>query len=109
MDYLQLSTPNIQLYNLKFKKLTDSKNSFNDPKKDLFCKIVTGDKSDGIKGIFKKCGIKTASKYYENPELFKNKLEQENAQEQFAFNKKIIDFNEIPQNLQQEFLETYGF
>ena len=44
-----------------------------------------------------------------NPELFKNKLEQENAQEQFAFNKKIIDFNEIPQNLQQEFLESYGF
>ena len=43
------------------------------------------------------------------PQTFKNKLEQENAQEQFAFNKKIIDFNEIPQHLQQEFLESYGF
>jgi 5'-3' exonuclease len=109
MDYLQLASPNIQIYNLKFKKLTESKNSFNDPKKDLFCKIVMGDKSDNIKGVFKKCGIKTASKYYENPELFKKKLDQENAHEQYAFNKKIIDFNEIPKNFIQEFLETYGF
>lgn len=107
MDYLQLSSPNVNLINLKFKKLTDSKTSFNNPKKDLFCKIVTGDKSDGIKGIFKKCGIKTAAKYYENPKLFKEKLETENAYEQFLFNKKIIDFNEIPENLTTEFLKDF--
>ena len=103
MDYLQLSAPNVELVNLKFKKLTDSKNSFNNPKKDLFCKIVMGDKSDGIKSIFKKCGIKTASKYYDNPELFKERLEKENAYEHFLLNKKIIDFNEIPQNLVKEY------
>lgn len=107
MDYLQLASDRIQLYSLKFKKLTDSKNSFNDAKKDLFCKIVMGDKSDGITGIFKKCGIKTASKYYDNPELFKKKLESENAYEKLLYNKKIIDFNEIPEDLVNEFYNKY--
>ena len=31
---------NVYLYNLKYKKLTDSKNCFKDAKKDLFCKFV---------------------------------------------------------------------
>ena len=42
MDYLQLACENITLINLKYNKLTDSKVSFNDAKKDLFCKIVSG-------------------------------------------------------------------
>ena len=50
----------IKLYNLKFKDLTQSKSCFQNPEKDLFCKIVSGDKSDGIPSVFKKCGIKTA-------------------------------------------------
>ena len=45
MDYLQLASSQVHLYNLKFKKLTDSKSSFNDPEKDLFCKIVMGTKA----------------------------------------------------------------
>ena len=36
------------------------------PDKDLFVKIVIGDKSDNINGIFKRCGTKTACKYYED-------------------------------------------
>ena len=99
MDYLQLSKSNIQLYNLKYKKLTDSKNSFNDAKKDLFCKIVMGDKSDGIPSVFKKCGIKTAEKCYNDNEFFKKKIEKENAYELYERNKKLVDFNYIPKNL----------
>jgi len=109
MDYLQLSEENVHLYNLKFKKLTDSKTSFNDPKKDLFCKIVTGDKSDCIPSVFKRCGLKTASKYYENKMLFMEKLVEKHAKIRFALNRKLIDFNEIPKELVSGFNLKYGF
>ena len=75
MDYLQLACENVELYDLKFKKLTERKSSYNDAKKDLFVKILTGDKSDNIKGVFKKCGQKTACKYFDNKELFNKKLQ----------------------------------
>ena len=104
LDYLQLARENVRLFNLKFKNLTESSNSFNDPKKDLFCKIVMGDKSDGIPAIFKKCGIKTAAKCYENKEFFQKKLSEGGVLERFNLNKKIIDFNEIPTNLVEDFI-----
>ena len=40
MDYLQLAQSNVSLYDLKFKKLTERKSSFNNAEKDLFVKIV---------------------------------------------------------------------
>ena len=109
MDYLQLAQENVHLYDLKFKKLTERKSSFNDAKKDLFIKILTGDKSDNIQGVFKKCGIKTACKYYDSPELFETKLKKEEGSlERYNLNKKIIDFNEIPENLVSSFKEMYN-
>ena len=84
--------------------LTDSKKWSGDAMQDLFCKIVMGDKSDDIPSVFKKCGPKTALKYYENKSLFEQQLEKENAYERYRQNKKIIDFNEIPQDLALEFL-----
>ena len=102
MDYLQLACDKIKLINLKYKYLTDNKKWSGDPKKDLFCKIVMGDKSDNIPSIFKKCGPKTAEKYYENPELFEKQLKKENAYDNFERNKKLIDFNEIPEKLVHE-------
>lgn len=108
MDYLQLACENVELYDLKFKKLTERKSSYNNAEKDLFVKIITGDKSDNIKGVFKRCGSKTASKYYENKELFENKLkEEEGAMERYLLNKKIIDFNEIPEDLINNFMNHY--
>ena len=74
MDYLQLAHERIHIYNLKYKKLTDSKKWSGNPEQDLFCKIVMGDKSDNIPSVFKKCGLKTALKYWNNQELFFNKL-----------------------------------
>lgn len=109
MDYLQLANDKVKLFNLKFKDLTDSKNSYKNAEKDLFCKIVAGDKSDCIASPFKKCGIKTAEKYYNNRTLFEEKLKKENAYEKFRLNKTLIDFNEIPTDLVEKFNNKYGF
>lgn len=103
MDYLQLADEYTFPVNLKYKYLTDSKTSFKDKKKDLFCKIVTGDKSDFIPSVFKKCGIKTAEKYYNNPELFEKKLIEKGATKQYELNKQLIDFRNIPVKYVTEF------
>jgi 5'-3' exonuclease len=104
MDYLQLAEENVKPINLKYKYLQDSKQSFKDCKKDLFCKIVMGDKSDAIPSVFPKCGIKTAEKYYNDPVLFEQKLKIDvRAQEQFTLNTTLIDFKKIPTNLILEF------
>jgi 5'-3' exonuclease len=104
MDYLQLAGPNVKLINLKYKYLTDSKKWSGDAEQDLFCKIVMGDKSDDIPSVFKKCGPKTALKYYENKEAFEEQLKKENAYERYEQNKKLVDFNEIPEDLALEFM-----
>ena len=104
MDYLQLAAPNVKLINLKYKYLTDNKNWSGNPEQDLFCKIVMGDKSDDIPSIFKKCGPKTALKYYENKTAFEEQLKRENAYEKYEKNKKLVDFNEIPEDLALEFM-----
>ena len=70
MDYLQLAGPRVKLINLKYKYLTDNKKWSGNPEEDLFCKIVMGDKSDNIPSIFKKCGPKTALKYYNDKDAF---------------------------------------
>ena len=58
--------------------------------------------------MFKKCGPKTACKYFDNRELFEEKLNSvEGAMERYLLNKKIIDFNEIPEELVKNFLEEY--
>ena len=108
MDYLQLSNERVQIYNLKYKKLTDSKKWSGNPEKDLFMKIAMGDKSDNIPGVFKKCGPKTAEKFWNDKEKFYKKLEDDvEAKERFERNTKIIDFNEIPQDLIAKFKATY--
>jgi 5'-3' exonuclease len=76
---------------------------------DLFCKILTGDKSDNIPGVFKKCGPKTALKYYANRDLLEEQLNKnESSRLIMERNRTIIDFREIPINLQNEFYDTYG-
>jgi 5'-3' exonuclease len=106
-DYLQLAEPRVQIYNLAFKKITDQKSSTGKPKSDLFCKIIMGDQSDNISSVFPKCGPKTALKYFENEELFKNKLNSsEEFQNKYKLNSTLIDFNNIPHDLITEFMET---
>ena len=107
-DYLQLAEERVQIYNLAFKKLTDQKSSTGDHRCDLFCKILTGDPSDNISSVFPKCGPKTAMKYYQNKELFKQKLQESIIyQTAYELNTKIIDFNNIPEELVNEFLHEF--
>jgi 5'-3' exonuclease len=109
-DYLQLAEPRVHLYNLAFKKLTDQKSSTNDPGCDLFCKIVTGDPSDNIGSVFPKCGSKTALKYFANRDLFEEKLKSSlEFQKKYELNSTLIDFNNIPAELVNEFMNNAGF
>jgi 5'-3' exonuclease len=106
-DYLQLSESRVHLYNLAFKKLTDQKSSTNDPKCDLFCKIITGDPSDNITSVFPKCGPKTAMKYFNDKQLFQTKLNSsEEYKKKYELNCTLIDFNNIPQELVNEFMSN---
>lgn len=104
-DYLQLAAHNVHLYNLAFKDLTEQKSCTKDPECDLFCKILMGDPSDNIPSVFPKCGPKTALKYYDDRELFLKKMEEkEEYKKQYELNRTIVDFNCIPSNLINEFL-----
>jgi 5'-3' exonuclease len=109
-DYLQLAEPRVHLYNLAFKKLTDQKSSTNDPQCDLFCKIVTGDPSDNISPVFPKCGPKTALKYFADRALFEEKLKSSpDFQKKYDLNNTLVDFNNIPTDLVNEFMNNAGF
>lgn len=104
MDYLQLADKNVHIYNLKYQDITKSKNATGSADCDKFCKIVCGDKSDDIPGVFAKCGIKTALKLYNDKELFKEKMEKEKgAKERFERNTRLVDFNMIPSSLREGF------
>tara|TARA_Y100000389_G_scaffold203863_1_gene253810 strand:+ start:836 stop:1669 length:834 start_codon:yes stop_codon:yes gene_type:complete len=106
-DYLQLSDENTCLLDLRFKNLMSKKDVFSEADKNLFYKIVLGDKSDNIKPIFKKCSKRNVEEYYLNLEKFNSQLKLENCVEEYNINKTLIDFNCIPDNLKQEFIEKY--
>lgn len=99
-DYLQLIQPRVNIVTLKMKPLRTDKNSTGDSKKDLFIKIITGDKADNIPGIFKGVGKKTAAKFYDNDELFQKKIKKVNPIVLLDFdrNTTLIDFNKIPED-----------
>ena len=104
-DYLQLVEPRVKIFDLKYKNIAEQKSSTGNPKADLFCKIVMGDTSDGIPSCIKKCGPKTALKCFENPGYFEDRLKKENAYDAYERNKKLVDFDNIPENLVKEFLD----
>jgi len=106
MDYLQITNDRIHLYDLKFKNICDK--SSGDPACDLFCKIVAGDKSDNIPSVFKKCGIKTAQKYFKDRDLFAKKLAADKeAQAVYKLNTTLVDFNCIPAELVEGYMQMY--
>jgi 5'-3' exonuclease len=106
-DYLQLNAHNVDLYNLTFKNIAESKSSTGNPEDDLEIKIIMGDTSDNIPSVFPKCGPKTALKCIENPEFFKKKLEENpEYKAQYELNKKLVNFNCIPDNLVEEFMSS---
>lgn len=101
MDYLQLASDNVIIINLKYQDISKSTHATNiSPECDKFCKIVCGDKSDNIQGVFEKCGIKTAIKLFQDKDLFYKKLNKSSIyKERYDLNKKLVDFDEIPRHL----------
>ena len=107
MDYLQLNSEKINIYNLKYKNLAENKKWTGDKKFDLFKKIVIGDKSDNIPPLFKKCGIKKVEQLYKDNKLFLELLEKESVIDSYNRNKILVDFNEIPEDLVDIFYAKY--
>ena len=106
-DYLQLNAHNVDLYNLTYKNIAESKSSTGNAEDDLEIKIIMGDTSDNIPSVFPKCGPKTALKCIENPEFFKKKLEENpEYKAQYNLNKQLVNFNCIPENLVEEFMSS---
>ena len=106
-DYLQLNAHNVDLYNLTYKNIAETKGSTGDPDDDLEIKIIMGDTSDNIPSVFPKCGPKTAKKCIEDPEFFKKKMnDNPEYYKQYELNKKLVCFDNIPENLVDEFMNT---
>ena len=93
-DFLQLGRKNISFLNYKSKlPIIITKEEAYDY---LNKKIIYGDKSDNIKGIFKS-GYKIKKKDLLNTDILNKYLDiNQEAKEQYNLNKKIIDFHYIP-------------
>jgi 5'-3' exonuclease len=104
-DYLQLIEPRVKIMDLKYNNIAEKKSCLGDPKADLFCKIVMGDPSDNIPSVLKKCGPKTALKCWNDLHYFGERLKKENAVEIYQRNKKLVDFDEIPCDLIENFIK----
>lgn len=96
-DFLQLDE-NINQYDLSGKKIerviVKTKVS---PKKYLLWKIIRGDTSDNISGVFKGYGEKKSLNLVNDVDKLKTMLqENQDAARQFKLNKMLIDFDSIP-------------
>ena len=107
-DYLQLLDDYTEIINFQNKNLRESKKVFPEADKNLFYKIILGDKSDNILPVFKKCGPKSCEKYYNNYSLLEEAFKkEENSYEKFLLNRKLVSFDEIPEELVNNFLQEY--
>jgi 5'-3' exonuclease len=106
-DYLQLAGSRVAVYDLSFRNISESKTSHGCSETDLFCKIVMGDSSDNIPSVLKSCGPAMAMKCYQNREFFHARIQKEQAEEKYKLNSLLIDFNNIPVPLVDEFLLTF--
>ena len=102
-DMLQLLRyNNVKLWNPTKKSWLKSLN----PKKDLEIKIIMGDKGDNVPAIKPKCGIKTATKIYENGmQILKENVEYK---KNYNRNKTLIDLNCIPENIINTITSEYN-
>jgi 5'-3' exonuclease len=109
-DYLQLIEENykerLDIIDLKFKSLLETKSFCGNGKKELFMKIFLGDKSDNIPPVFKRCGKKTLEKLYEEEIILHEKLKHDNGFTQYELNRRLIDFNYIPDHYKKQLLEN---
>ena len=105
-DFYQLGYNNLYFYNYKSKKelLLNTKQA----QYELNKKIILGDKSDCIPSIFKSSKIKIKNKIdlIENDKLLQKYLEEyPEMKNQYEINKKMIDFNYIPNEYYNKVIE----
>jgi 5'-3' exonuclease len=106
-DYLQLNSDNVSLFTLAYKNMADGKTVTGHAATDLNIKIIMGDKSDNIPAIFPKCGIKTAQKCIADKEFLKKKMSENPAyQIQYKLNELLVNFDNIPTHLVEEFMTS---
>ena len=73
----------------------------------LVGKILMGDRSDNIQQVFFRCGPKTALKWTKDKDALKKTLKEDHSlAARYLLNKKMIDFNSIPQELSDKILES---
>ena len=73
----------------------------------LVGKILMGDRSDNIQQVFLRCGPKTALKWTKDKDALKKTLKEDHSlAARYLLNKKMIDFNNIPQELSDKILES---
>lgn len=73
----------------------------------LVGKILMGDRSDNIQQVFTRCGPKTALKWTKDKEALKKTLKEDHSlASRYLLNKKMIDFDSIPQDLSSKILEA---
>ena len=106
-DFLQLGRDNLTFINYKVKKpfkLTEE-----EAIKALRIKFILGDSSDCIPSIFPK-GVRSKKKdILESDEKLEEYLNSNpDARKQFEFNKKMIDFKNIPKALVTKVLSQYN-
>ena len=108
-DYLQLIGDRVKIYTLQYKELKNSKTYCGDPDKYLFSKIILGDKTDNIPKVFHKCGPKTIDKMWEDKTLLEQKLDEEGCHERYEHNRRLISFQEIPEDICAEFCDSHPY
>jgi 5'-3' exonuclease len=102
-DFHQLGE-NVHIYNYN-----KSKHNFtnDEAKKNLLHKLLFGDKSDKIESIFPK-NFRNRKQYLDDPDKL-NKLLESNKEmkDKFMFNKLMIDFSMIPNNLVKKIIKKF--
>ena len=105
-DFKQLLGPDVAQVDLKGKTEGGPGRPI-DPEKELFCRVVAGDTSDNVPGIFPRCGRKTAESLYAAPDKLCDKMAAcPEAAGIYARNRLLIDFRCIPEPLARGFRRT---
>lgn len=98
-DYLQMTDAKVQIVDGAGKRVVGS----GDAKKDLWIKIIMGDKSDNIPAIAKGCGKKTAETLAENPAKLAEFVKKHKCQAELDRNHLLVSMDKIPHDLQTAF------
>lgn len=110
-----LYIPNLKIANCQSVELTLESQSQDKPlveanytltaKELLLKKILMGDVADNIKGIFPRLGASTACKLILDKDQLRKKLQDKTIRAQYDLNRNLVDFDKIPEELQNLILE----